>query len=197
MKKSFLFSIAIIGAVVTNAQIQFGVKAGVNLANIHASQVSSIESYKTNASFHAGALASIPLFSNFVLQPEIMYSGEGTKYTNDGDNSTINTAYVNIPVLFKYKDPSGFFAEIGPQFGVLATAKEKSGAVSVDVKSSFKSTDVSGCIGIGYLSSLNIGIDARYTMGLTDIMASSNGSTGTAKNNVIQIGLFYMFGGKK
>jgi hypothetical protein len=73
----------------------------------------------------------------------------------------------------------------------------KLGSVTQDAKSSFKSTDVSGCVGIGYLSSLNIGIDARYSMGLTDIMSSSSGSTGTAKNNVIQIGLFYMFGGKK
>jgi hypothetical protein len=197
MKKSILFSIAIIAAIAANAQIQFGVKAGVNLANINATQLSSTESFKSSTSFHAGGLVSIPLFSNFVLQPEIVYSGEGAKYNNDGDVYTINTGYVNIPVLFKYKDPSGFFAELGPQFGILASAKMKLGSVTQDAKSSFKSTDVSGCVGIGYLSSLNIGIDARYSMGLTDIMSSSSGSTGTAKNNVIQIGLFYMFGGKK
>jgi len=61
--------------------------------------------------------------------------------------------YVNIPVLFKYNNPGGFFAETGPQLGFLISAKAKSGSVSFDAKSNYKSTDFSWAIGAGYLIS--------------------------------------------
>jgi hypothetical protein len=145
---------------------------------------------------HAGGLVYIPLFANFGLQPEVMYSGQGAKASASGTDVKLNLGYINVPVLFKYKDPSGFFAEIGPQIGILVSAKSKSGSVSVDSKDSFKSTDISGALGIGYLSALNIGVDARYCLGFTNIAKDASDGT-TVKNNNIQIGVFYVFGGAK
>jgi hypothetical protein len=134
MKKSLIAILMLATGIVANAQIKFGVKAGVNIANVHASQVSSIESFNSNTSFHAGGLVSIPLVGKLELQPEIMFSGEGTKYTNDGDNYTYNFGYINIPVLLKIKAPMGLFAELGPQFGIVASAKAKFNGTTQDIK---------------------------------------------------------------
>jgi hypothetical protein len=195
MKKLTLFAIAALITTIAGAQVQFGLKAGLNLANLSVSPSEDGSSFKMKPNLNAGGFAYVPLFGHFGLQPEIMYSAQGTKISAEGTSINYNLNYVNVPVLFKYKDASGFFAELGPQIGILVAGKAKSGSQSEDIKSSFKSTDISGALGIGYLSSLNLGIDARYSLGLTNIIKDANGSS--AKNGVIQVGVFYMFGGSK
>ncbi len=192
MKKLLLFAFAASVTTIAGAQIQFGAKAGLNLANLSISPKSSDYSLNMKPDFNAGVLVSIPLFSKFSLQPEIMYSAQGSKLKSTDESGTYNMNYINVPVLFKYKDASGFFAEIGPQLGILTSAKAKSGSESQDLKDELKSTDFSGVVGIGYLSRLNLGIDARYNLGLSNIVKES--SDGKLKNGVIQVGVFYMFG---
>jgi len=195
MKKLSLIVIAAFITTIAGAQIQFGLKGGLNLGNLHESPSEPGTSLKIKADFNAGVLAYIPLFNHFGLQPEAIYSGQGSKATSDETSFNFNLVYINVPILFKYKDPSGFFAEIGPQAGFLISGKAKAGGVSTDIKDSFKSTDISGVLGIGYLSSVNLGIDARYALGLANIAKDAPGTT--VKNNVIQVGVFYMFGGSK
>jgi Outer membrane protein beta-barrel domain len=192
MKRLILFILASASLTLANAQIQFGLKAGANLANLSGSDATGS---KMNVGFHGGGLVAIPVFSGFSVQPELVYSGQGAKVTNVDGNFTLNSGYLNIPVLFKYNHPSGFFAELGPQLGFLLSAKVKSGGTTTDVKSSYQSTDFSGVFGLGYLmSSVNLGIDARYNLGFTNLEKTGTGGTGTVKNGVIQIGVFYLFG---
>ncbi len=195
MKKVILFAIAVTITTIASAQIEFGAKAGLNLATISVSPKPSGFSYGLQPSFYVGGLVYIPLFSKFGLQPEIMYSGQGTKQSYQGASANERLGYINIPVLFKYKDPSGFFAEAGPQIGILLTAKEKVSGSSTDFKDQLKTTDVAFSFGAGYLSSLNIGVDARFNLGLTNIIKDA--ADGSAKNTTIQVGVFYVFGGSK
>lgn len=190
MKKMFLVLFAVGSAFFTQAQVQFGVKAGYNLSNITFSGSSSVD-VKSKSDFSAGLLASIPLFSSFTLQPEVMYSGQGAAFTDSG-SAKFNLGYLNVPVLFKWQHASGFFAETGPQIGFLLSAKVKDGGQSLDVKSSTESTDFSWAFGVGYkISKINLGIDARYNLGLTNTEKDSGSET--AKNSVFQFGLFYIF----
>jgi hypothetical protein len=195
MKRLFLLTAMVSATLFAGAQIQFGAKAGLNLSTLHVSPSETGTSFKIAPNVNAGVLVYVPLTSEFGLQPEIVYSGQGTKISSTDDGSGhYNLGYINVPVLLKYKTASGFFAELGPQIGFLATAKAKSEGVSVDVKSSFKSTDFSGVIGIGYLSALNLGVDARYSLGFSNIVKTTPSDNSSAKNGVIQIGVFYMFG---
>ncbi|MDP4130616.1 MAG: porin family protein [Bacteroidota bacterium] len=192
MKKLFLLLLTGFSFAAADAQIQFGVKAGANMANFTGNDVSGT---KWKIGFHGGALVAVPLFNEFSLQPEVVYSSQGTKVDQQDYTATMNSNYLNIPVLFKYNNPSGFFLETGPQLGFLMSAKAKSGSVSVDEKSAYKSTDFSWAFGLGYLiSGLNAGIDARYNLGVSNIVKDSN--NGTAKNSVFQLGIFYLFGQK-
>lgn len=195
MKKVLLFAIMAAATGIASAQVKFGAKAGLNLSNVSVSPAESGVSYKMQPGFNAGLLANISLPGKFSLQPEVVYSGQGTKMKSPDGDGNIYTGYVNVPVLLKFKTAAGFFIEAGPQAGFLLSAKAKSSGVTTDIKDSFKSSDISGVFGLGYVSPLNIGVDARYNLGLSNLDKNSV-SGSTAKNGVIQIGVFYFFGGK-
>jgi len=176
-----------------SAQVQIGLKAGANFATLSGS---AADGAQTKVDFHGGAFAQIALFNSFSLQPELMYSGQGAKGNQNETEFTLNQAYVNLPVLFKYQHSSGLFAETGPQLGLLVAANVKANGTSEDVKSSYKSTDISWAFGIGYkISMLHAGIDARYNLGLSNIMAE-NVPGQSLTNSVFQVGVFYLLGGK-
>ncbi len=118
--------------------------------------------------------------------------GQGSSYT-DSIQETANNNYLNVPVLFKYQHASGLFVETGPQIGFLVSGQLKTSTQSFDSKSSTETVDFSWAFGLGYkIPSVNLGIDLRYILGLTNI-AKSNYYTGSAKNSVFQIDLFYQF----
>ncbi|WP_304038414.1 outer membrane beta-barrel protein [Mesonia mobilis] len=88
---------------VQNAQ-EFGVKAGVNLANLNTD--GDIDG---KTSFYLGAVAEFGLSESFALQPELVYSMQGA--------DELDLSYINIPVLAKYYLVEGLAVEVGPQFG--------------------------------------------------------------------------------
>lgn len=192
MKKFYLLLLTVFSLAAADAQVQFGVKAGANFSTF----TGDASGAKMKVGFHGGALVALPLFSEFSLQPEVMFSGQGAKFSGSGLTATWSANYINVPVLFKYNNPTGFFAETGPQLGFLMSAKGKvSGQSDVDLKDQLNSTDFSWAIGVGYLiKTANIGIDARYNIGLSNI-AKDNGGGGSTKNSVFQVGVFYLFGG--
>ncbi len=177
----------------THAQVQFGIKAGGNHTNFIYSGT-GIGDIGSRTDFNAGIFASIPLCKHFFLQPELMYSGQGIGYTDSIPESIYNN-YLNLPVLIKYQHPSGVFAESGPQIGFLLSSQLKTASMSFDSKSSTESSDFSWVFGLGYkIPVVNLGIDFRYNLGLTNI-AKDNYYSATAKNAVFQLDLFYQFKG--
>jgi hypothetical protein len=182
-----------IGSVIfASAQIQFGVKAGVNLSNLKLSGGPSGITFSTRTDFCGGVLVSVPLFKSFSLQPEIVYSSQGASFNDSNVNVKINYGYVNVPALFKYQHSSGLFAETGPQIGFLLSANDKINGETSDAKNSTQTIDFSWIFGIGYRLPLGLGIDARYNLGLTNISKNS-AVDGTVKNSVFQFGIFFLF----
>ena len=192
MKKIFLIIVCASTFVVAKAQVSYGVKGGLNLANIVGDDA---EGAKAKVGYHAGLFAGIPVADKFSIQPELVYSAQGAKYEEAGeDDINFNSNYLNIPVLAKYTTASGFYGETGPQLGFLLSAKAKQNDEKVDVKEFYKSTDFSWAFGIGYKTSSNLGIDLRYNLGLSSIDEEGDAK---AKNGVFQLGLFYVLGSKQ
>lgn len=194
MKKLLISAIAVMALSSVRSQVQFGVKAGVNIATLTLSSdlSGSGESLSSKTDFNAGVLASIPLFNSFTLQPEINYSGQGAKGSDGTTTTTVNYNYINVPILFKFNHSSGLFAETGPQIGFLISANAKADGQSEDIKSQISSTDFSWAFGLGYKTQMNLGIDLRYNLGLSNTVKDSG--NGTSKNSVFQIDLFYLIG---
>jgi hypothetical protein len=187
MKKLLMVAICFAASGIMYAQtVQFGVKAGVNVADL---KDEADVDYKSRASFNAGALAHIHITRHFALQPEIYYSAQGGKF----QGRVYRYNYLNIPLLLQYMTNGGFRLQTGPQLGVLLSAKdeEESDGESVDVKHALNDIDFAWSFGAGYLfPGTGLGIDARYNLGLTNIRESG---PLFLKNRVISIGLFYQF----
>lgn len=162
-----------------------GFKAGVNIATL-GSDLSPKPS--SLIGLHAGLLAHIHLADKFAVQPEVVYSTQGAK--NKSDNSELHLGYLNVPVLLQYMFSNGFRLETGPQAGILLSAKEKDNSVSIDIKNDINGFDFGWAAGVGYLSKMGLGADARFNFGLSNI---NKNNTGKLRNNVAQLGLFYQF----
>lgn len=222
-KKLFnLFLISCSLVMTANAQVQMGVKGGFNLSEMLTSGSpttlvngnTQTMRYFPITTFHGGVFFSIPLAKKWVFQPELLYSLQGSTGKPEGNYYVTATedyrfGYLNVPLLIKYKFPLGFFAETGPQVGLLLSAKINEtmvgdvNTIHYNIKDQLKSTDLSWALGAGYCSPFNIGFDIRYNLGLSNInQATANGlanapiPNGTIKNSVVQIGVFYIFGKK-
>ncbi|MBL0144634.1 MAG: PorT family protein [Chitinophagaceae bacterium] len=187
MKKIILFAAFAVVGFATQAQVKFGAKAGLNLSNL----TGDVSDNKMKIGFNVGGLVNIPVSSQFSVQPELLFSSEGTKFDDGTTSQNFNLSYINIPVMLQYNNESGFYAEAGPQLGILASAK----TADTDVKEFFNSTNFGLGLGLGYNMSNGLGFGARYSLGLGNI-AKDSGSDKIKTSN-ISIGLHYTFGGAK
>ena len=187
MKKFFLVAAITLVGFAANAQVTFGVKAGLNLSNLTGDDV---DGFSSLAGLNAGGQVNIPVSSMFSVQPEVVFSMEGAK----SDDVKLHMNYINIPVLFQYNNPSGFFAHVGPQIGILASAKVKGDGVDADYKEFFKSTNFSAVIGAGYKLANGLGFNVRYNLGISNVAEEDEA---VIKVSTFQVGAFFSFGGAK
>lgn len=170
------------------AQVAVGIKGGLNFAKVDESGANN----KTG--INAGAFALIKL-SKIGIQPEVLFSRQGfTAPSSIGDfKSSIN--YVNIPVILKLYTVAGINLQVGPQFGFVTSAKGEfpvtSGSSTMDIKDSFKSSDLSLALGLGWDLPFGLTIDGRYNLGLSDINNDSSPGASSFKNQVIQVSVGY------
>lgn len=190
MRKIFTGLTMLIFTVTATAQkAEFGIKGGINAARFSVSP-NDEGGYKTLISGHFGILEHIHISKMFAVQPELLFSGQGTKYKISNNDFKYSLGYINIPVLLQLMTDNGFRFETGPQVGFLVSGKRKLGSASEDVKGVFKSTDFAWVFGIGYITASRFGFDVRYNLGLSDITKDNDASI---KNMVLQAGVFYQF----
>jgi hypothetical protein len=178
------------------AQISVGGKGGYNLANLTYSGTQSAGNISPLSSFNAGILGELPLGSSFSIQAEMLYSGQGTDYLINYTHGSIHYNYLNVPILMKYSNRSGLFAETGLQIGFLLNANEKIGGSTFSLQNKTYSPDYAWVIGLGYrIPHSNFGIDVRYNLGLINVVKV--GSDVNVKNSVFQFDIFFILESKK
>ena len=176
----------------TGKTISFGVKGGVNFANVRGDDFDSPDS---RTSFHVGALAEFPLTQMFSLQTEVLYSGEGFQSDIDagplgGDGKLeYQLDYISVPVLAKIYVTEGLSFELGPQFNFKVNEQvddsTAAGGTEYDEAEDFE-FGVAG--GLTFQTSVGLFATGRYTYGLTDVIKDVD-----AKNSVFQLGVGYKF----
>jgi opacity protein-like surface antigen len=181
------------------SEVKFGAKGGINLANIAGDDAGDANMY---VGFNVGMFVEIPVTDKLTIQPEVLYSAQGSKSegTFEGYNfdATFKLNYINIPVMFKYQVANKFSLEAGPYVGFLTSAKidvdiAGLGSDTVDMKDQMKSTDFGLGLGMNYEFSDVIFANARYQAGLTQIGDSGQEGADDIKNSVFQIGLGFRF----
>lgn len=206
MKKYFtLIFILLVFTSFTSAQMQLGLKAGLNIANVGGDDADQLfdQSPDSRTGFNGG-LFFIYQFNNlFAIQPEAYYTMKGATSDLMGVNFTLKLDYIEIPLLFKVIIPaegSGIKPSIfvGPSLGVNTGAKIKGEyqgqSAELDIDSIVTSTDFSLVFGagIGYMIGNNeLGVDIRYNLGLTTWDDESDPYD--VKNNVLSFNVYFGF----
>ncbi len=213
MKKLLTSSIAaalLLSFVATSsAQVRFGVKAGLNLANISFSNLPAEAGITTSMipTFMVGGQVEFDFAENLGLGVGLQLQGKGAKNKSDFLGQTVETTvtpmYLQVPVMLQYRN-NGFFAGVGPYVGFGLFGKNKTtGADSQDLKfgstidDDFSALDFGAGVEVGYeFGSLRA--TASYNLGLANALPKDavSGSDLKARHNVIGIGLAYLFGGE-
>lgn len=197
MKRLLIVAAFISTGMFVNAQTTYGVKAGANFYQFGGEDGSDIESQKMKVGFNLGGFVNLALSEQFSIQPELLFSSQGTMQKSGEAKVTWNLNYINIPVMAQYNTASGFYAETGPEIGFLMSAKAKvkvdGESDSEDIKDQFKGFNFSWGLGAGYKLSSGLGIGARYVLGLANIIDAEEVKV---TNNGFHVGLFYTLGGK-
>jgi hypothetical protein len=200
MKRIILTVIAVLAFGFANAQeVKFGAKAALNIATL----AGDAENQSSYIGFQLGGFAEIKVSDKFFVQPELVYSTQGSEEKgNQNINGTdydakiiYKFAYINIPVMAKYYVAKSFSLEAGPQFGFLTRAKAElkvaGQSVEVDFKDYVKSVDFGINLGAGYDFTDKFSAGVRYNFGLTDIDKEDDSSE--VKNAVFSVSIGYKF----
>ena len=167
--------------------IIFGAKGGINLSNLSSDNFAETS---PRTGFHLGLLAEVPLSNKLSIQPEILYSTQGT----EADQITIggsptkadyNLDYIQVPFLGKIYLTESLSVEAGPSFNFLV--KEEIGGGGTDFGSTF---EFGGALGASYAIRGGFFGSARYLYGFTDALDTF--ST-TYNNSGFQLGVGFMF----
>ncbi|SHM73762.1 porin family protein [Flavobacterium saccharophilum] len=213
MKKSMLVLCTLLLCATVTAQtdkVKIGVKAGLNISSLTSDENELDSSDKTG--FTAGIMAEIPLAKNFSIQPEVLYSQQGMKFSysdvdvqNSHYKSTIGLNYLNIPVMLKYYVVKGLSVQAGPQIGILLKANNKyqDNFLGYENHETFNLSDYANGIdtavnfGLGYQFKNKFYTDLRYTISYSDIFKDASANTyiinSDMKNRVFQITVGYFF----
>jgi hypothetical protein len=183
---------------------KIGVKGGINLANMYVDDVSD---EKLKVGLNAGLFFKIPFTSFFAIQPEVLYSSQGSKITYDNrlqgsGEYRYNLNYIQVPMLAVFNIGPHFNLHAGPYAAFLASANIKdlhdNGDIDniTDLKAdNFNRVDY-GLSGGAALEFSNFTLGARYNYGLKEIGKSGNLSgqlTRDSKNSVASVYIGFGF----
>jgi hypothetical protein len=164
----------------SQAHAQLGIKGGVNQA-VLSGRVGEDATYKTY--FHAGIFYEAKVLGPISIQPELLYSLQGSQLKGNSTITDYKTQlnYIQVPILVK-ATLGPVYVEAGPQFGYLVSANED-GTVQVrntsgnvafrDVNQSstdnYKRGEFALCAGVGLKLGSVVRVGGRFVAGLNDI----------------------------
>ncbi len=182
----------------TSAQTVIGVKGGIGIASL--SLDPDVEGFDSRTTFTGGGFATFSLGETFFLQPEVLYAPKGAKGDIEGVDATFALDYIEVPLLIGAAFDLGsssvkprVFAGPSVAFEIGCDVSGSEGGTSVSLSCSeidleTKSVDFGLVFGAGVaipLGSVQLIIDGRYDLGLSDIN-DTEGDDSSVKNRAWQ-----------
>jgi len=196
MKTKLIYVIALVLLVqIANAQT-FGIKGGLNFANLVYSGGGMTTSDKSITGIHIGPVLDFTLQGNLNFNTGLLYSIIGSKIEGtDGYTATINTLEVPLNLAYKFpiNDKSKFFIQAGPFLGYALNGKYKDSTGSTDITFGEQGGIKKFDFGLGFGGGVEFGsiaLSLNYNLGLANLY---DDSTEKIKTKVLQISLAYMF----
>ncbi|UOY07621.1 PorT family protein [Muricauda sp. SCSIO 64092] len=185
MKNTFCITLALLLCLSSlNAQdFSFGAKAGANFSNLTGDDV---ENASSRTGFHIGAVAHIGISEKFGVQPELIYSQQGS--VDDEFDITLKLDYLTLPILADVTLAEGLSLQAGPQFGFNINSSAEDSDGNEGEPEGINDLDIGVVLGAQYTLDSGLFFQARYGLGLSDIT-----DDGDAQNSNISISIGYFF----
>ncbi len=190
----------------------FGIKGGVNLANIRSgSSFTNDDNFDTRTGIAAGGFFHLGLTKAIAIQPEILYSEMGAKFQANTSSALASAGevqmnYLSVPVLLKVSPFKALGLFVGPQLDYYmgGTLKFDEGEIEEqDLSyegSSGGQTFLAVTAGLELNLFGNLGLYGRYIYGLSNTVKGDYQDIYTQGsilyNDAIQVGLTLGFPGK-
>lgn len=168
-----------------------GVRAGLTVSNLRGDFADFVGT-RTRTGFAGGGFLRLGLGGPLEVQPELLYVMKGAKTRNDvtdGSGTLIGTAdltyqfdYLEIPLLLRVTIPAAGRPSLlfGPSLGVKVRSRLSYNGPGPDQSADFEPVDGAdyGLVG-GIVFSFGHGVahallDARYTLGLREVITPPN-----------------------
>lgn len=161
---------AILTIPTAQAQMSFGVKAGLNVATLQGDAGPNVS---PRLGPNVGLFAEFPVTPSVAIRPEVLYSARGAQGGFVNVDGTHTADYLEIPLLAHVRFPAGAGMNLGliagPSLGVKINERfTGSGTSSATPHFDFRSTDVGVAVG-GTVGAGPYAVDLRWTQGLTDV----------------------------
>jgi hypothetical protein len=206
-KKLLLATTFVALSTAVSAQLSLGLRGGINVANQTYKSESLSISPNTITGLTFAGIIELELAENFAIQPELVFVQKGfmfdlTDLFGNEEVSKTRLNHIEIPILAKYKfggEKVGAYLATGPSFGYAISAsteyngeKEKFEGDDWDNYNRFEvGFNLGGGIGIK-IGSGQIFIDARYMLGLNNLIDDMDNEDVKARNKGISISLGYL-----
>jgi Outer membrane protein beta-barrel domain len=182
----------------TKSQTKFGLKAAVNLANqtktISIPQVPmSKENTKTFVGYQLGTFFKTKLYKNFSFSAETNFSVIGARITllnSEGRSYDTNEklGYIDLPLTLQYS-LNKLYIGTGPSLGLKLFSKLSGFENRTFHINNYKSVDAAVNFLAGYSLSNKTGINARYSLGIVNILKDPGYAT--TKNRFFNLSVLY------
>lgn len=200
MKKIFTFMLIAVGlmtAATANAQLNFGVKAGLNVTDMHLSN--EVFDKSNNAGWFAGPTVKFTLpIVGLGVDASALYDYRSAKLTSDGEEQTVKQQQIAIPVNLRYGfglgDAASVYLFAGPQWGI--NVGDKDFKWTKGSSYSLKSSNFSVNVGLGAMLLNHLQVSANYNIacGKTAEAKWTNAvDYAKSRNNAWQIAVAYYF----
>ena len=182
----------------SGSQDTYGVKAGVVSSTLDLTIPDSIISEKQMIGFTAGVFGSRRLAGPLYLDIEALVTTKGAKYDFADFENELRLTYLELPVLARVgvlrAGAVTAYVSGGPSFAFKLKEVQKEGGDETGVNDDVKGWDIGIAMG-GGVSFGSWVVDARYTLGLIDIVDidSAGFAEPTAKTRVISVTFGYRF----
>jgi hypothetical protein len=197
-RKLVLWLILVMYCCTSSAQPHFGVRGALVESTITSKSSSNTKFF---TGFNAGFFAQTSVGKRLVARTELSYLLKGVSYGIPGSSdSKLHLHNISIPILIGLKANKKINVFLGPQVDFLLKAITKASNGSSDITSNHKSIELSGAIGASCRLNNKLGLDFRYTQGLTPVVKFEiydvlGGPIEVIerKSYVFQLGLSYLF----
>jgi len=215
---SFILILALSSSAQDSGSSSFGLLAGANFQNLSGEDSEGKKlSNDMIVGFHAGLNYQIPIVPDFYIQPGVLFSTKGAKYSDENFSATTSLSYIEVPIEFLYKGALGsgsIIIGLGPYFGyaIMGKTKFESDLLNEDSDIEFTNTieadaepkvylkafDAGGNIFAGYEMQSGLFFRLNTQLGMLNLQPENkkledSEETGIIKNTGFGVSLGYRF----